>query len=407
MKKIKLLIILILIPIGLFIDTSFAKASNCNLTFLKTDKAIYYINENIKINASWDLDYNSDIEYAYVQIQIFNNFDNFLWNSSKYDEIGTFEDNWTIIIENLNLDFTNYSNLIFIKFYYYYYQEEIGIPQGEFLETIEITINKREASCELIGFRDHMRLGENHSFNVRFFDSSSDNSSNIINQEILFKIISNNSLLSQRNFTTNQTGMFEIFISSISHLRLGQNILIFEILNSKIYNNTEFMYEILLEKNLMFIDVIEFKEILNSKENLVIKLFFYYFSNNTIEPLNNTNIIMEIYCNNNLTFMNEYKTDKIGILSINVTQESFNSEEKSEDLIIKIIFNGNDFLENKSISLNLKINSSVNSNRGFYSQLSIYSLSVILIIITIIISLIFKNIKKNRENILTEITFRY
>ncbi len=157
----------------------------------------------------------------------------------------------------------------------------------------------------------------------------------------------------------------------------------------------------------MFIDVIEFKEILNSKENLEIKLLFYYFSNNTIEALNDTNIIMKIFCNNNLTFMNEYKTDKNGILFINVTQESFNSEKKSEDLIIKIIFNGNYFLENKSMSLNLKINSSVNSKRGIYSQLSVYSLSIILVIISIIISLIFKNIKKNRENLLTEITFRY
>jgi hypothetical protein len=59
------------------------------------------------------------------------------------------------------------------------------------------------------------------------------------------------------------------------------------------------------------------------------------------------------------------------------------------------------------MSLSLEINSGVNSKRGIYSQLSVYSLSVILIVISIIISLIFKNIKKNRENILTEITFRY
>jgi len=406
-KKIKLLIILIIIPIGLFMMTNFAKASNCSLNLLKTDKDIYYINENIRINASWDLNYNSDIEYAYVQIQIFDIFDIILWNSSKYDKAGTYEENWTIIIEKLNLDFSNCSNLIFIKLFYYYFQEDIGIPQVEFLETIEITIIKREASCELIGFRDHMRIGDNLSFNVRFFDSSSNNSSNLINQEILFKIISNNSLLYQRNFTANQTGMIEIFISTISHLRFGHNILIFKILNTKIYNNTEFMYEILLEKKLLFIDVIEFKEILNSKENLEIKLLFYYFSNNIIEPLSDTNIIMTIFCNNNLTFMNEYKTDKNGILSINATQESFNSEKKSEDLIIKIIFNGNYFLENKSMSLNLKINSSVNSKRGIYSQLSVFSLSIILVIISIIISLIFKNIKKNRENLLTEITFRY
>jgi len=105
--------------------------------------------------------------------------------------------------------------------------------------------------------------------------------------------------------------------------------------------------------------------------------------------------------------MNEFKTDKNGILSINITQESFNSEKKSEAFIIKIIFNGNYFFENKSMSLNLKISSSVNSKRSIYSQLSVYSLSIILVIISIIISLIFKNIKKNRENILTEFTFRY
>ena len=73
-------------------NINFAKASNCNLDFLKTNKDIYYLNENIIINASWDLNYDSDIEYAYVQIQIFDIFDIILWNSSKYDKTGTYED---------------------------------------------------------------------------------------------------------------------------------------------------------------------------------------------------------------------------------------------------------------------------------------------------------------------------
>lgn len=390
-----------LIPFSFFMNSNFAKAFNCTLIFLNTDKDNYYINENITIDASWDLNYNDDIEYAYVQIQIFDIFDFILWNTSKYDKIGSYEHDWTIFIENLNLNFTNYSNLIFVKFFYYYYHEGIENPEEVFLQTIEITVIKRELSCELFGFRDHMRVGENLSFNVRFYDLTSDNSSNLINQEILFEIISNNSLLHRVNFTLNQMGIIEVSISSITDLRLGRNFLIFKIINTDIYNNTEFIYEILLEKKLLFIDIIEFKEVLNERENLEIKILFYYFSNDAIQPLNDTSIILKIFYVNNLTFMDEYKTDKNGILYINITQESFNSE-KNKNLIIKIIFNGDYYLENKTVSLNIRF-----SKKIVYSQLTIFSLSIILLISSIIIVLIFKNLKKNKEKILTEITFRY
>ncbi|MFX1411899.1 MAG: hypothetical protein ACFFA6_16250 [Promethearchaeota archaeon] len=406
MKKKNILIILILIPIGLFNITSFVKGADCYLIFLKIDKDLYYINENIRINASWDLSYNTIIEDAYVQIQLFNNFEEIIWNSSLYDDIGTYEKNWTINIEDLNLDFTEYTNLIIIKFFYYYHQSG-GPPLGEFLKVIEITVVKRDVSCELIGFRNHMRYGEDLSFSVRFFDSLLESSSNLINQEINFEIFSNKSLLYQRNFTTNQIGIIEIFVSSVNHLRFGQNILIFKIVDNKIYNNSEFLYEIFLEKELLSIEIIEYKDIITIKENLIIKLFLYYFSNDSILPLNDSSVNLKIYHNNNLTFVNEYKTDKSGILFINLTQESFNPEGKLKDLIINIIFNGNYFIENKTISLNLKIKNNADLKNKISSQISLFSFFLIVISISIAISLTFRNIKKNKENILTEITFRY
>ncbi|MFX1315138.1 MAG: hypothetical protein ACFE9T_04690 [Promethearchaeota archaeon] len=406
MKKINILIMLILISIGFFNITSFAKGAECYLIFLKTDKDFYYINEKIRINASWDLDYNTFIEDAYVQIQLFDNLEEIIWNSSMYDDIGIYEKNWTIDIEDLNLDFTKYTNSIIIKFFYYYCQGG-GSPLGEFLKLIEINVVKRDVLCELIGFRSNMRYGQDLSFSVRFFDSLSGNSSNLINQVIFFEIFSNKSLTYQRNLTTNQMGIIEIFISSVNHLSFGQNILIFKIVDNKIYNNTEFLYEILLEKELLTIEIIEFKDTLRIKENLIIKLLLYYFSNDSILPLNDSSLILKIFHNNNLTFINEYKTDKSGILSINITQESFNPREKLEDLIINIIFNGNYFLENKTITLNLKIQSNTDLKRNIYSQISLFSLFLILFIISIAIFLTFRNIKRNKESILTEITFRY
>ena len=104
-KKKSLFMFLLLILIDFLSVISFVNAFNCNLNFLKTDKTIYFIDEDIKINASWELSYDINNENSYVQVQIFNGSDIKIWISPEYDEIGFFEKNWTVNLQQLNIDF--------------------------------------------------------------------------------------------------------------------------------------------------------------------------------------------------------------------------------------------------------------------------------------------------------------
>ncbi len=89
-KKIKVGILSCILLVIILLTNS-AKAFSCNNTDLVTNKDTYYTHENIKINASWELYYDSEFETSYIRIQIIDNFDEILWNSDKYYSIGVTE----------------------------------------------------------------------------------------------------------------------------------------------------------------------------------------------------------------------------------------------------------------------------------------------------------------------------
>ena len=92
------------------------------LEYMETNKNTYCIDEQVHINASWTLTYNPANEISYIQIQIFNSYDDKIWNTSEYTEIGSIEKNWTIEIQELDLDFSNYTNTLYIKCFSFYFQ---------------------------------------------------------------------------------------------------------------------------------------------------------------------------------------------------------------------------------------------------------------------------------------------
>lgn len=247
MKKKGILIISLFVFIGLFNLVNFAKGFYCNLIFLETDKEIYYNDESIKINASWELEYNNSAEISFIQIQIYDFFNNIQWNSSKYYESGKNYDSWTINIQDLDLTFMNYSNILYVKFFYYNYEIASGVELSEFLKIIEIKTIKRNVSCELIDFTNHIRHGENICFKARFYNTSLNNNSNLINYLISFKVISNEIILYKNNYTTNSSGIIEIFISSLTNLTVGLNYLIFTISGNEIYNDSNFEFKLFVE----------------------------------------------------------------------------------------------------------------------------------------------------------------
>ena len=143
MRKKYAIIFPILIVMQLFSVINLVGAFNCNLITLDTNQTEYYINEDIEINASWDLNYNIYNETAFIQIHILDIFDQIIWNSSKYNQIGTYVKNWTVNTENFNLNFENSSYILYIKFFVYYFQIDTTNTMSTYLESIEIKIMKR------------------------------------------------------------------------------------------------------------------------------------------------------------------------------------------------------------------------------------------------------------------------
>ena len=403
MKKKKLLLILFVFLIEIPFISKNVIGFYCNLLFLEVDKDSYYANEEIRVNASWELNYNPVNEYGYIQIHLYDSLDNLIWNSSEYDEIGLFTEEWIINITNLKTMFLNYSNIVFIRFFHYTWGGE-GPIQPVPIETREITIFKRIPLCQLFGFRDRIKYGEDLIFTAKFFDEFIEYNSFLNNQSILFIISVNDSVIFQSNFTTNYLGIIEISISSVSHLNMGLNKFTFKFLQNKVYNDSIFQYEISLDKNPVFVDIINYKENLVKKEDLVIQLKYYYFFNGSLMPLNNQCIELEIIWNQSLIFTQIFSTDISGFLLINIPQEFLNYTVEIEDLKLNFVYNGTIYLENKTISLNININNSkakstLNSNVIIFTAISITSL---------IISLpLLYRFKKERKKILSEITVRY
>lgn len=395
----------------IFIDllsiVSLVSSFYCNLNYLNTEKTLYFIDEDIKINASWELDYNVFSEIAYIQIQIFNNSDVKIWNSSEYTEIGFFEEIWTLKIQDLNIDFNNYTNILYIKLYFFYFHIDTTNTVSTFLETVKVKIIKRTPLCQLIGYKDHLKYGECLNITANFYENSSGNENYLINYTIDFMIYFNDLLRQQYSYTTNSSGIIDLCLSTITDLTLGQNYIIFSIMDDRIYNDTKYIYEVNVDKNHLIVDIINYNDTLNKDEDLVIKLSYYYNYNQSLKPLANYTIHLKIFDNETLTYFNEYETDKFGILTIIISQELFNYNQESQDFNIDIIFDGTYFLENRTLSFLLRIEQEINSNNTNTLQMSILSFASILVIMLIIISYIISE-KKNRSNkSLTDLIIKY
>ncbi|MHA1294570.1 MAG: hypothetical protein ACTSQJ_18165 [Promethearchaeota archaeon] len=229
---------------------------------MESDKEFYYYNEKIRINASWELDYDPLNEISYIQIQIFDNSNNLLWNSTKYDKCGKFQKNWTIQVQELNLDFVNYSNIIIIKFYYYYFHIDDWFTISTFIDSFEIRIIKKEVECQLIGFKEHLKYGNILNFKARFYAFTT-NISYYIYGIVYVKIVQNNYISFSNNYTTNSSGLIQVSISTINDLKIGLNKLIFITETNMIFNKTINEFKIYVENG----KLIEKKEFISLKKN--------------------------------------------------------------------------------------------------------------------------------------------
>jgi len=385
--------------------TKSVKSFSFDVFVFTSDNDNYYNNEKININASWELFYDSEHEISYFQVQIFDIFDNILWNSSEHHEIGYSEKNWTINIKFLNISFSNYTNTLFIKLYHFYKdQNGAGGSVNAFRGIIIVNVLKRNVMCQLIGFKSVLKYGDYNFFTAKFY--STDDNSYLVNETFHFEIISNKKILYQNNFTTNESGEISFNISTISHLNIGENKIIFNIRNNEIYNNTTFSYEIFVEKLAIFVEILRYDNNLENDHLIIIKLYFYFF-NQSIKPLKNQILKTIIYNNLTLEYEDEFKTNQSGFVDIEISPNNFRFKENEKKFYVDIIFNGTKYLGNKTITLNFKIQNFLSQGIfNLFFTANIFLFSILIIIFTFICMKV--NIRKRTKfKLIRDLTFKF
>ena len=123
----------------------------CNLYSFETDKTLYYLDETIEINATYDLYYNISTEISYVQVQIYDDLNDLLWNSSEYHALGTHQITFAVNIEDLEIHFFEDNLSLFIKFYYYF-EAPPTLGSGIVKDTLEVIIQDNQPYCRIFAF---------------------------------------------------------------------------------------------------------------------------------------------------------------------------------------------------------------------------------------------------------------
>lgn len=403
-KKIKVGILSCILLIIILLTKS-VKGFSYNNTSLVTDKDTYYTHENIKINASWELYYDSGFESSFIQIQIIDIFDEILWNSAKYYSIGITEKNWTVNIQVLNITYSNFSNVLFIKMFNYYENYETILVVEAFREISTVNLIKRSITCQLTGLKSILIFGDSNLFTGCF--SNTETSTRLINETFLLITTYNKEIFFQINLTTNESGEIAFNISTISHLNLGRNEIIFSMKNNVLYNDTTFSYEIFVKKIPVFVDITNFEDNLEDANIIKIQLYYYYFLNQSEKPIENEKIKLVFYTNLILEYESNLMTNQSGFVNINIFPNNIIFKTTIKSIYINVIFNGTGQLENKTISINLKIENF--SSQGISNLFFITNISLIstLIMLFLFISLKIYNLQRTKFKLIRDLTFKF
>ena len=403
-KKIKVGFLLYVFLVIILLTNS-VNGFSCINTSLVTDKNGYYNHEEIKINASWELYYDPEYEISYIRIQIIDGFDNVLWNSSKYYSIGVTEKNWTVNIQNLNISYSNFTNILFVKMYHYYENLQTRGIDDAFKEILTINIFKRGIICDLVGFKNNLIFGETNFFRATF--SINETTSRLINETFSLITTYNKEILFQTNLTTDNSGEINFNLSTISHLSLGRNKLIFNLSNNILYNDTIFSYEIFVNKIPVFVNITNFKDNLEKANIVNIQLFYYYFFNQSKKPIENENLKLIFYSNTSSEYELNLKTDQSGFVNIDISPNNIIFQAGVKTVYIDVVFNGTGQLESKMISFNLKIENFLYqeiSNLFYFTNISL--ISFLFMLLSIVSSKIY-NLQRTKFKPIRNLTFKF
>jgi hypothetical protein len=342
-----IVLIILIIP-------QFVKGYYFDMISFTTNKDSYYNYENIELNGIWELYYDPPQE-SFIQVQIYDCYNNMIWNSQRFSNVGYNEETWVIHIPDLDLPLNNESTSIFIKFFQFW--DEGDLMVSTFWETLTIWVFKTNLTCQLTGFKNSILFGETTSFSAKFYETA-DNSA-LKNQNISLTIEANFVILSQNTYYTNELGYIDLILSSLIELTIGLNLLTFTILDNENYSNTCFSYNISVEKIPVISEVVNIDETKKNEGLIKIHLFYYFLLNESNTPLQNEPFHIKILQNSSIKLQEFINSSDNGDLVIEINLKSLNLDSISHKLEILVIFYGTEYFLNQTLSIIIDFKSSV------------------------------------------------
>ena len=415
-KKINLFLFLIIIALLSINSPNVNAILQINILKFDTDKSYYNTDENINIEASWILNYNPIEEWAYVQIQLFDSFDQLMWCSEQNDTIGIFNKNWTIGILSLNLSFFEYSTNFSVIFYLFHMVGEEIFSSGP-IATKSIQVFKKILSCSLFDYDEKLNYGEILCFQALFFNITNNKTNYPDNLLVTLKIYKQMELVYEEQYNT-INGSIYINISTSTFPIIGELELKLITSNDIIYFNHIFTYSLKVQKLGLNYTLNEYNKNVKYNENVTINIRFFNCSNGQIRYIEILNISVRIFSNNILIYKNFYNSNKNGTLIILISSEIF--EENGEKSIFIDIFN-NLYYNDLSIKLTIFFHNNQNDdnqnddnqnddNQNENNLIFIFNNLILILLISIFSGagtlFIFQRKRKINKN-LFEITFKY
>ena len=222
------------------------------------------------------------------------------------------------------------------------------------------------------------------------------------NESVEFKIVSKKVVIYKNDYTTNFSGEISLSISSMVHLNLGQNSLLFNISSSRFFNECCFSYNINVERYQIFTEIISFKNEIQPNEDIDLQLLYYYY-NNSIRPLINSTINVAIYVNSLLKYEANFKTNNSGSLKVYISNDLIEFKEDQNSFSLNLFFNGSHFLQNFTLSFNMEI--------IIHNQLNLFAIEICIGLLTTslfmaLLVFVYKR-RRAKNQLLTDISFKY
>ena len=321
LKKISLIILILLFLAQLIIIIpNIIAVLQINILNFNTDKNEYFTDENIIIEASWDLNYNPIEEWAYVQIQLYNNLDQILWCSEQNDSMGIINKTWDINIIDLNFNFSENSINFSVIFYLFHIVGEEIIFSGP-IAIKSIQISKKLISCSLFNYTEKINYGESISFQALFYNITKNETYYPDNLSITLELYKANKSIFSQNYNT-VNGSINITISTSTFLIVGQIELKLIASENFFYFGNIFSYDLEVEKLNLLCSLSNYTEKINYGESISFQALFYNITKNETYYPDNLLVTLEIYKQKELVYDEQYNTIN-GLIYITISTLTF------------------------------------------------------------------------------------